>query len=403
MTRYNQHPPAPEEKFYTRHVTAVSVAHFIHDVYSSFLAPLLPLLIQKLSISYSFAGLFVFCQRLPSLFNVVIGIHLNRLKIRYFVIFTPAITATCMSLLGLSPHYAMVLILLVIMGTSASFFHVPAPVMIKRFSGDKIGRGMAFYMVGGEIARTIGPVVILGAVSLWGLEGTYRLIPFGMAASAWLFVRFRRIPIHQDIKEKKRLSVFGEVFRRHLKLFLCIAGIILFRAFMKSAVVNFLPTYLNVQGESLWFAGLSLSVFELAGAGGTFLAGTLSDRLGREATLLWITLLSPLFMMVFIFSKGFWVFPVLLALGFIMLSAGPVTLAIIMDQKTRYQTFMTSIYMTITFISDSVTGLLIGVMGDWVGLVNTFKISAGLSLLAIPFVLMLRSQIERKKRLKAED
>jgi FSR family fosmidomycin resistance protein-like MFS transporter len=397
MTSEKNYDVQAWQHFHTRHVTAVSAAHFIHDVYSSFLAPLLPLLIDKLSISYAFAGLFVFCQRVPSLFNVVIGIHLNRLKIRYFVIFTPAVTATCMSLLGLSPHYAMVMILLFIMGISASFFHVPGPVMIKRFSGNKIGRGMAFYMVGGEIARTIGPVVILGAVSLWGLEGTYRLIPFGLAASAWLFVRFRRIPIHQDIREKKGLSVFGEVFHRHLNLFLCIAGIILFRAFMKSAVVNFLPTYLNVKGESLWFAGLSLSVFELAGAGGTFLAGTLSDRLGRGTTLLWITLLSPLFMLVFIFSEGFWVFPVLLALGFIMLSAGPVTMALVMDQKTEYQTFMTGIYMTITFISDSVTALLIGIIADWVGLVNTFNISAGLSLLAIPFVLMLTSQIEKRR------
>ena len=156
MTSEKNYDVQAWKHFHTRHVTAVSAAHFIHDVYSSFLAPLLPLLIDKLSISYAFAGLFVFCQRVPSLFNVVIGIHLNRLKIRYFVIFTPAVTATCMSLLGLSPHYAMVMILLFIMGISASFFHVPGPVMIKRFSGNKIGRGMAFYMVGGEIARTIG-------------------------------------------------------------------------------------------------------------------------------------------------------------------------------------------------------------------------------------------------------
>jgi FSR family fosmidomycin resistance protein-like MFS transporter len=386
-----------KEKFHTRNVLPVAMAHFIHDVYSSFLAPLLPLLIQKLSISYSYAGLFAFCQRVPSLFNFIIGMHLDQLKIRYFVIFTPGITAVCMSLLGLSPHYAVAVILLLSMGISGAFFHVPAPVMIKRFSGNRVGRGMSFYMVGGELARTIGPIIILGAVSLWGLEGTYRLIPFGLAASVWLFIRFRNVPIQQEKREKQSYSAFKKAFYIHMSLFLCIAGIIIFRSFMKSAIVNFLPTYLSVKGQSLWFGGLSLSVFELAGAAGTFLAGNLSDRLGRTNTLLIITILTPLLMLLFIFSTGFWVFPILLLMGFFMLSSGPVVLALVMDRATEHQTFMNGIYMTITFLSDSLTALMIGLMGDWVGLISTYKISAFLAFLAIPFVLLLTFKVEKKK------
>ncbi len=378
-----------QEQFHTQNVLSVALAHFIHDVYSSFLAPILPLLIEKLSISYAYAGFFAFCQRIPSLFNFIIGMHLDRFKIRYFVIFTPGITAVCMSLLGLSTHYMVAVILLLSMGISGAFFHVPAPVVIKRFSGSRISRGMSFYMVGGEIARTLGPLIILATVSLWGLEGTYRLIPFGAAASAWLFIRFRNIPIKQEKRDKADPGAFKKTFHNHMALFLCIAGITLFRAFMKSSVINFLPTYLNVKGQSLWFGGLSLSVFEIAGAAGTFLAGNLSDRLGRTNTLLIITVMTPLLMMLFIVSNGFWVFPVLLVLGFFSLSSGPVVLALVMDQPTEYQTFMNGIYVTITFISDSVTALLIGLMADWLGLVSTFKIAAFLALPAIPLVFLL--------------
>jgi len=384
-----------QEKFHTQNVLSVALAHFIHDVYSSFLAPMLPLLIEKLSINYTYAGLFAFCQRVPSLFNFVIGMHLDRFRIRYFVIFTPGITAICMSLLGLSPHYAVATLLLLCMGISGAFFHVPAPVVIKRFSGDRIGRGMSFYMAGGEIARTLGPIIILGAVSLWGLEGTYRLIPFGAAASVWLFIRFRNIPIHQEKRNDQNGQTFKNTFRNHSSLFICITGIILFRAIMKSAVINFLPTYLSVRGQGLWFGGLSLSVFEIAGAAGTFLAGNLSDRLGRTHTLFIVTTLSPLLMLLFVFSKGFWVLPVLIAMGFFMLSSGPVVLALVMDQATEHQTFMNGIYMSITFISDSITALLIGLMGDWVGLVDTFRITGFLGLLAIPFVFFLSSIVKR--------
>jgi FSR family fosmidomycin resistance protein-like MFS transporter len=42
--------------FQTGKILALSIAHFIHDVYSSFLSPLLPLLIVNLSMSQTQAG-----------------------------------------------------------------------------------------------------------------------------------------------------------------------------------------------------------------------------------------------------------------------------------------------------------------------------------------------------------
>jgi FSR family fosmidomycin resistance protein-like MFS transporter len=62
------------------------------------------------------------------------------------------------------------------------------------------------------------------------------------------------------------------------------AGFILFRAGMKSALTLYLPTYLIGKGESLGFAGISLSVLQLTGAAGTFGAGYISDKIGFELT-----------------------------------------------------------------------------------------------------------------------
>lgn len=41
------------KKFKKSEVFTISSAHMIHDIYSAFLAPLLPLLIEKLGISLS--------------------------------------------------------------------------------------------------------------------------------------------------------------------------------------------------------------------------------------------------------------------------------------------------------------------------------------------------------------
>lgn len=385
------------KKFQLPHVLSISLAHFIHDIYSFFLSPILPLLIEKFSISYFSAGLLDFARRFPSILNPFIGMYISRYRIKYFVIFTPAITAASMSLIGLAPHYTVLIVLLLVMGISNAFFHVPAPVMIKTFAGDRTGKGMSFYMVGGELARTLGPVIIVGAVSLWGLEGTWRLIPFGVVASLWLWYRFRNMEIEKKQGEQREKG-FKETLREHMWLFILLGGIIFFRAIMKMAIINFLPTYLKETGKSLWFGGISLSVFQIAGAVGTYFAGNVSDKLGRMNTLLIVTLVTPFTVLLFVYASGFWVFPVLILMGFFMLASGPVLLALVMDKATRHHSFMNGIYMTLTFVSASVSTLLVGMMGDWFGLTGTYKISGFLAFLAIPFVLVL-SRRDRRRRL----
>ena len=103
--------------------------------------------------------------------------------------------------------YGVLLILLFSAGVSVSLFHVPAPVMISRVSGNQKGKGMSFYMTGGELARTIGPRIAVGAVSLWGLEGYYPIMLFGILASIWLYFRFQSVPLNID--KKGRVPAFS--------------------------------------------------------------------------------------------------------------------------------------------------------------------------------------------------
>ena len=94
-------------------VTTISLAHLAHDTYSSFLAPILPLLIEKLAIPLYMVAFLDIARKIPSLLNPFFGLMAERSDARYFVILAPALTAFCMSLLGLSSSYAMLIFLLV--------------------------------------------------------------------------------------------------------------------------------------------------------------------------------------------------------------------------------------------------------------------------------------------------
>ncbi|MCF7919775.1 MAG: MFS transporter [Candidatus Cloacimonetes bacterium] len=379
-----------DNKFRLTDVLTVSLAHLLHDIYSSFLAPLLPLLINKLGISVFQAGSLDIIRQIPSLFNPLIGLAADKLSVRYVLIIAPVITATGMSLLGIAPHYIAVVILIFMAGIGSALFHVPAPVLIKQVSGDRIGKGMSFYMLGGELARTLGPLVILSAISLWGMEGTYRLIPLGLLASIILCFRLRNFKVARKVTSIDRERI-KPTLKKLLPLFAVIAGIIFFRAGLKAALTIYLPTYMSMKGSGLWIAGGALSVLQLAGAGGTFLAGTISDKIGRKNTLMIIALANPLLLWLFIHVQGILLIPVLILNGFFLIGSGPVLLALIHDRDSQHLSLINGIYMSISFALSSLMVMAVGAAVDKYGLDLTYKMAAISALGTIPCVLLLKN------------
>jgi FSR family fosmidomycin resistance protein-like MFS transporter len=381
-----------KKKFDTPNVILISIAHLINDTYSAFLAPILPLLIGKLGMSLFQAGILDTALKIPALFNPFIGVLADKIYVRYFIILAPLATTLAMSLIGLAPNYIFLVVLVFVAGVASAFFHVPSPVMIKSFSYGQVGKGMSYYMLGGEFARTLGPLVILGAVSLWGLEGSYKLIPFGFLASAIMYFRLRKIKIVREHRVKDNIGK-KETLMQLIPFFIALTGFLFFRAAMKSALTIYLPTYLTNKGYSLWVAGISLSVLQLSGAGGTFLAGTLSDKLGRERILLIVAIANPVFMWLLVNLKGVLIIPVLIISGFFMFASGPVLLALVHDIDTRHSSLVNGVYMTLSFIAVSLMTLIVGIAADKIGMDKTYKLTAFVSTGAIPFVfLMLRNK-----------
>jgi FSR family fosmidomycin resistance protein-like MFS transporter len=336
------------------------------------------------------ASLLGLLQRLPNLLNPFLGLLADRMGMRWLVILSPAISATAMSFIGVAPGFTVIAILLLVAGISSIMFHVPTPVMIRKVSGDKIGRGMSWYMFGGEMARTVGPLIILGAVSLWGLEGTWRLIPFGLAASVLLYFKLRKITISEDFKSKEDIAGLRQTFRQGMPFFIILMGLTFFRSVMRAALSTFLPTFITLRGESLWTGGIYLSVLEVSGAIGTLFWGYYSDRIGRKNALKMIVFTAPVLMFLFSSMHGWLSLIVLVLLGFFLLGTTPILLALTQDRSTDRPALYNSIFMTISFGSQATAVMITGLFADWVGLELTFRIAGVIALGAIPFVFMIK-------------
>ena len=378
-----------KNKFQLVNVLTITLAHHIHDIYTSFLAPLKVELSEAFGLNNLMFGSLSVAQRIPTLLNPFIGILAERVRIRYVMIFSPGITAIAMSLIGNMPNYYSLLVLVFISGFSSMLFHVPTPVMMRQVSGNRVGKGMSYYMMGGEFARTLGPVVVLAAVDLWGFDGIFRLIPAGFLASALLYFRFHKIDLRKNLKGMPHEGTHLEVLKKYVRMLILISAVTFFRGAMKSAFTYYLAGYLHEVGWSTWLSGIALSTVYLSGTAGVFFTGRISDIIGKRITLIIVSIVSPFLMWLFIISGEVAAFPILVLVGFFLLAPTPVFLSMVNSIESKHVTFLNGMYMTSNFLTSALATLLAGYAFDNFGYIPSFKMAAIAALIAIPIVLYL--------------
>ncbi len=366
------------------------MAHLIHDVYSSFLAPILPLIIDKFGISLAGAGILSLSQRIPSFMSFVIGAIAHKLPWRWIIILAPVITGICGSLLGLPNSIVLLGILLFVMGVCSASFHVTAPVIIMHFAGKKSGKGMSWYMLGGEAARMLGPLTVVSAVSLWQLEGMWLLMFPAIVAGITLYLVVDNLPYQKFANKKNEKIYWWKTIKSYSGFFISLTLYMIFRSLMKGSLSTFLPTYVGLQGGSLISGAIALSILQTAAAVGTFFMGGISDKIGRIRSLLILAVLAPLLMLLFAFSGTNIQFILLVLLGIVLYATTPVLLALVLEQGSSQPAMMNAGFTTINFTTNAIAVLFTGVLGDLIGLPMTFKISALLAIGAIPSVLLLK-------------
>ncbi len=381
------------EPFQAAEVVTLSGGHAVHDTYSAFLAPLLPVLIEKFSLLKTEAGLLSVFFQSPSVLQPVIGHLADSISMRYFVIVAPGITGTMMSLLGIAPSYLVLAIFLLIAGLSSAGLHAVGPVMAGRVSGSSLGRGMGFWMVGGELGRTAGPILLVTAVGYLSLGGLAWLMVGGWAVSGILYLRLRAIPGH-DPGAVKALP-WRAALHSMRSMMLPLSGVLAARAFMSVSITTYLPMFLIDEGASLWLSGAALTALEAAGVVGAIVGGSISDKVGRKVILLISMVCTPILALAFLRTSGLAHAILLPAIGFFALSTTPVIMAWVQESYLENRALANGIYMAMSFIISAVVVVILGRVGDLVGLRQGFQYSAIVMLLGIPLVLLLPYQNKR--------
>lgn len=342
--------------------------------------------------------------------NPLIGYLGDRTSLHFFVIAAPAVSATLMCAVGWMPSYAALVALLLLCGLSVAAFHVPAPAMIAQISGRRVGLGMSLFMAAGEGARTVGPLLVVWAVGLWGLGGIWRTLFIGYLATAFLFWRFRKIQAYPRTNRLSWRDVGGPLWR----IFKPLLPVMLTRSWLNVGLSVYLPTLLVFRGYTFEEGGIGIALWSGAGVLGALTGGTLSDRIGRSRMLLISIGSAASMFFVFFFAlegevAGWLLVLVILASGFFTLSATPVMQAIVLENSRELRATANGLFMQIAFGFRLFLSVAIGALGDiftarffsgalsnYYGLALALGLAAALSFLSPPFIWRLR-RLERSQ------
>lgn len=383
-----QAPETAPEAASSRRILTVAGGHFVHDTYSSFLPTFLPLIIERSSISMALAGLLTVFFRASSLANPFLGVLADRKDFRYLFAACPGITAIFFSMLGLSSSYPLLCLMLLAAGFSASMFHVIGPIFITRFSGARLGRGMSWWMVAGELGRSLGPVLAATAIKFLGFENTWVLMVFGISASVVLFFQIRDVP--KITRHKSQMPTMTEAWKELMPVMLPITGLLISRACLVGILSGYLPAYLVIsKGESVWLGGIALAFFELLGTAGTFAGGSLSDFIGRKKVLYAGMITGPAAMLGLVYASGWQMIPCLAVIALFGFAGSPVLLAIVQEHAGKNRGAANGLYMCFNFISNALILLFIGALQDQYGFDITLMAAAGLALIGLPSIMAL--------------
>jgi FSR family fosmidomycin resistance protein-like MFS transporter len=210
----------------------------------------------------------------------------------------------------------------------------------------------------------------------------------GLAASLLLYLRLRALPGRMAQSAGERAGWWRAVSEMRA-LLLPLSGLLAARSFMQAALMTYLPVFMRERGAALWLAGAALTLVQSAGVLGALLVGSWSDRVGRKRSLFLSMVATPLLMALFLRVRSWGQFPLLLLMGFAAISVTPVLMAWVQEVYPRRRSLANGVYMGMSFVIRSGVVVLVGALGDWFGLQTAFWISAGMTLLGLPFVVWM--------------
>ncbi|TAM68197.1 MAG: MFS transporter [Microbacteriaceae bacterium] len=262
-----------------RGVALMASAHVADDLYQGVVPALLPFLVAERGYSYAaVAGLTLAATVLSSVVQPAFGWLGDRKPRRWMIPAGMLTAAVGVGLAGLSPSYVVTWLLVALSGLGIAAFHPEAARAARQASGDS-NRAMSVFALGGNVGFALGSLIATPLLLVTGLDGTALLVLPALMMASILITKLRIVLDGHTAEKRRPTAVVGD---DNWPAFLRLTAIVVVRSIVFFGLTSFLALYFIHSLDATAFeGGAALTLFLIAGAGGTLVGGWLADRFGR--------------------------------------------------------------------------------------------------------------------------
>lgn len=365
-------------------VLLMASAHMMVDGYGNILAPLLPILIPRLSLSLAAAGtMTMLFQMSASVAQVGFGHLADRWHPRLLVMAGPVVAVSVLSLIGLATTPLMLGLILVLGGLGGAAFHPPAAALAHTLGGSRPGFSMSVYITGGTLGFALGPLMFAPFAQRFGIEWTPLLMIPGLVVVAFFLTRVPAVEFpHAGGGGFAALRPYAKPLGL---LYMCVV----LRTMTAIAFATFVPVMLTRRGMSVGAAGAVVALYLFTSGVGGFFGGPAADRWGAKRVIAWSLVASCPFLVVAPWLHGI-PFAIVLAIGgFFLQSTLPVNVIFGQALAPVSAATVSSLMMGFAWGTGGLTVPFTGWVADRIGIEPTLAVLAFVPLAAAACALPL--------------
>ncbi len=373
----------------TKVIIALALVHFIGDFYSSFVSPLLPVFVEKFSLTLTQVGMITGISRfLAFIIQPSVGYIADHYRTRIFILGGPLLSIVFIPLVGIAPFYSVLILFISLGSIGSSMFHPTSAGMISTYSGRHLGFSMSIFNMGGTLAFGVGPIFITYFVRFFGLGASPFTMIIGLAVMALLFWMVP-LPGGGELENLGFIGSIKEAIGTVWKSILIIWMVMVLRSFAGQSFMTFLPVLYAKEGYSLVSIGTIVSLFTIAGAISGLLAGHFSDRIGYKPIFYVAHGLATPSLYLLLFLPGNWIYFSAFLAGFFVLATLPLGVALAQELAPRGRSLVSSLMMGLAFGTGGMMTPLTGKLADIFSIRDVLALLTLLPFLTIGLVALL--------------
>ncbi len=322
----------------------LSGGHFINDIYTGVLNPIMPFIAAKIGISMAIATVILTISHIfSSLLQPLFGFFADNIVKRSFIFWGLILTSIFIPLSTI-PDKPLFLILFIIIGSiGSSFYHPQALGFASRFANKaNPGKSMAIFVAMGTLGYSFGPVI---SSSITQFLGMHKMPLMTFIGIVWALLMFCFVPKLSLVEPTAVRIDFKTAFRRILtnRKLNILNLIAMLKTMVNSSCFILLPFLWKNMGYKPFYIGMALFVFIFIGGIGSLISNFVEQCIGA-ANVFYISMIST-FPLMLLFVYTYKTHPtisliVFVIIGFISMMATPVTMVMAQNVLPEYKSII---------------------------------------------------------------